>query len=151
MPDLRVVPDTTCLIGLSAVSLLDLLDELYDVVVVPEAVVQEFGEPLPSWAKPAEGDPLLVSALRQTLGPGEAEVIAVAAQSTNALAVLDDKRARATARAMGVRLTGTLGILLRARREGRLPSMRAAIEVLGRAGFHLSSELKEKACKLAGE
>ena len=118
MPDRRVVPDTTCLIALSAVSLLDLLHEFYDVVVVPDAVAHEFGDPLPSWVEAAQGDPVLVSALRQSLGPGEAEVIAVATQSADALAVLDDKRARATARAMGVRLTGTLGILLRAKREG---------------------------------
>jgi len=151
MPDRRVVPDTTCLIALSAMSRLDLLDELYDDVVVPDAVAQEFAEPLPQWAKPVHGDPLVIAALRESLGHGEAEVIAVAAQSADALAVLDDKRARATARAMGVRLTGTLGILLRAKREGRLPSMRAALDVLERAGFHMSSELRAKACKLAGE
>jgi predicted nucleic acid-binding protein len=92
MPDRHVVPGTSCLIALSALSLLDILDEFYNGVIIPHVVMQEFGEPLPEWVKPAQGDPLVVSALRQTLGHGEAEVIAVAAQRTDALAVLDDKQ-----------------------------------------------------------
>jgi hypothetical protein len=151
MPERRVVPDTSCLIALSTLSLLELLDELYGDVAVPQAVIQEFGEPLPEWAKPVQGDPLVVTALRESLGHGEAEVIAVAAQSTETLTVLDDKHARAVAQTMGVQITGTLGILLRAKREGRLLSIRDALDTLEQSGFHLSSELKAKACELAGE
>jgi predicted nucleic acid-binding protein len=147
----RVVVDTSCLIALSALSLLDVLEDFYEHVVVPVAVAEEFGEPLPDWMTAAQGNPLVVAALRESLGHGEAEVIAVAAQSAESLAVLDDQHARAVARAMGVQITGTLGILLRAKRDGALASISSALEVLERVGFHMSSELMARVRALAGE
>jgi len=152
MPDpLRVVPDTSCLIALSALSLLDLLREFYGEVAVPRGVAEELGEPLPAWVTHVDAAPLVVAALRESLGLGEAEVIAVAAAHPGTVAILDDERARAACRAMGVALTGTLGVLLRAKREGRLPSLSDALDALDAIGFRLSPELKAEARKLAGE
>jgi hypothetical protein len=152
MPDpQRVVPDTSCLIALSALSLLDLLHEFYDEVLIPRGVAVELGEPLPAWAVLVDAAPLVVAALRDSLGLGESEVIAVAAEHPGSIAVLDDERARAVARAMGVTLTGTLGVLLRARREGRLPSLSAALDTLDAAGFRMSPALKARMRELAGE
>lgn len=147
----RVIPDTSCLIALSALSLLDVLQRFYGQVVIPVAVAEEFGEPLPEWMTRVQANPIVVAALRESLDHGEAEVIALAAQTTGALAVLDDQRARTVARAMGVELTGTLGILLRAKREGVLESLSSAIEVLERVGFHMSPELKARVLTLARE
>jgi len=147
----RVVPDTSCLIALSALSLLEVLKDFYREVMVPHAVAEEFGEPLPEWTVRVDATPLLVAALRESLGAGEAEVIAVAAESPGAVAILDDHRARAAAKGMGVRLTGTLGILLRAKREGVLTSLTPALDVLDRVGFHISSELRSRVRQLAGE
>jgi hypothetical protein len=147
----RVVPDTSCLIALSALSLLDVLHDFYGEVLVPAAVAEEFGEPLPEWVIQVQGNPLVIAALRESLGRGEAEVIAATAENSNTLAVLDDQRARAIARAMGIRLTGTLGILLRAKREGALTSVHSALDVLEQVGFHMSSELRAKVRELAEE
>lgn len=147
----RVVPDTSCLIALSALSLLDLLERFYGEVLVPLAVADELGEPLPPWASKVQASPLLVTALRESLGRGEAEVIALAAETPGSLAVLDDQRARTTARSMGVKLTGTLGILLRAKREGALASMSSALEALEAIGFHMAPELAASMRELAGE
>jgi predicted nucleic acid-binding protein len=152
MPDpQRVVVDTSCLIALSALSQLELLHDFYGRVLIPRGVAQEFGEPLPDWITLVDAAPLVVAALRESLDLGEAEVIAVAAEEQGSLAILDDDRARTTCRAMGVPLTGTLGVLLRAKREGRLPSLSAALDVLDTVGFYLSTELKARVRELAGE
>jgi len=151
MPERRVVPDTSSLIALSTLSLLDVLEHFYGEVVVPPAVAEEFGEPLPTWVTQLEANPLLVTALRESLGRGEAEVIAVAAESPGSLAILDDQRARAAARAMGVRLTGTLGVLLRAKHEGVLASVSSALDTLEQSGFHMSLQLTARVRQLAGE
>jgi predicted nucleic acid-binding protein len=152
MPDpQRVVPDTSCLIALSALSLLDLLREFYSEVLIPRSVASEFGEPLPAWVTLVDAAPLVVATLRESLGPGEAEVIAVAMEDPRSVAILDEQRARAVCRMMGIKLTGALGILLRAKREGRLPSLSAALDTLDEVGFHMSPALKARLCELAGE
>jgi predicted nucleic acid-binding protein len=52
------------------------------------------------------------------IGPGEAEAIALAIEAGAARIVLDDKKARRIARELGVTVTGTVGVLLRAKQRG---------------------------------
>jgi len=84
------------------------------------------------------------------LGPGESEAIALAAQHPGALVVLDDLRARRVARDMGLRLTGTVGVLLRAKREGLLTSVSSALARAESVGFRVSIALRDEALRLAG-
>ena len=87
-------------------------------------------------------DQPLVQALRRDLDQGEAEAIALALQSKAEWTLLDERDARRVAKQLGLRVTGVLGILLRARREGRLSSLQAAMEQLReKAGFHIRAEL----------
>ena len=89
---LTIVFDSTCLIGFERIGHLDLLPKLYGEIVVPIAVVAEFGRQL-SWMKVEPlSSPHLCNALRLTLGKGEAEAIALAVQMDGQL-VTDDKRA----------------------------------------------------------
>ncbi|MGX1023472.1 hypothetical protein [Flavobacterium sp. CS20] len=44
-----IISDTSCLIALSKINKLDLLNNLYDDVLVTIDVYQEFGAPLPKW------------------------------------------------------------------------------------------------------
>ncbi len=152
-PDL-VVPDTSCLIALTGIGRLDILQSLYTSLAVPRAVLREFGDALPEWivtedlsgaARP------LANALSSTLGPGESEAIALAAQRPGALVVLDDRRARRVARDMGLRLTGTVGVLLRAKREGLVASVSRALAQAEDVGFRVSTALHDEALRLAAE
>jgi predicted nucleic acid-binding protein len=78
MPDAPTVSNSSCLIGLEAVGHLDILQQLYTTIEVPEAVAQEFGSALPTWAQVhAVQNRSLVQSLRLGLGAGEAEAIAL--------------------------------------------------------------------------
>ena len=151
MPE-TVIPDTSCLIGLQSGGVLDLLHRLYPHVVVPSAVIVEFGEPTPVWISVAPVNNIqLVQALRSSLGPGESEVIALSLEHVGAVAVLDDSRARRTGRDLGVRFTGTVGILLRAKAEGVLLSVSSVLDTMARSGFRLSPALRREVLRLASE
>jgi uncharacterized protein len=65
--------------------------------------------------------------------------------------VRDDLRARRIATDMGLRLTGTVGLLLRTKRDWLLDSVGRALGVIDEVGFRLSAELHEEALRLAGE
>lgn len=53
---------------------------------------------------------------------------------------------------LGLRVTGVLGVLLRARRTGALLSLRAELAALrSQAGFFIASRLEQEILKSAGE
>jgi predicted nucleic acid-binding protein len=81
---------------------------------------------------------------------GEAEAIALAAEKRWRI-VLDDRRARDLAQRMNLKVIGTIGILVRAKRAGLLPWITPVVNDLVEKGFHLSEELKREALRLAGE
>jgi predicted nucleic acid-binding protein len=151
MPSVAI-PDTSCLVGLACGRLLDLLPQLYAEVIVPRAVATEFGEALHGWVSVAlVGNARLVQALRSSLGQGESEVIALAMERQDAIAVLDDLRARRTAHDLGIRFTGTAGVLIKAKSSGILSSVAAALEAMAPSGFRLSADLRREILRLSGE
>lgn len=73
------------------------------------------------------------------LGPGEAQVLALALEEPGSLVILDDGFARAEARARHIRLTGTAGVLLKAKQEGYIPAIAPLLDRLRQFGFRLST------------
>ena len=111
----RAVVDSTCLIALERIERLDLVPRLFSQVFAPPAVVEEFGE-TPDWLDVQEVvNRTLSEALRTQLGAGESEVIALSTELTDAVAVLDDKKARRVAHEMRLKVMGTVGLLLRSK------------------------------------
>ncbi|ASJ09762.1 hypothetical protein A3L11_06635 [Thermococcus siculi] len=96
-------------------------------------------------------DQRLVRFLLEMIDYGEAETIALALENNLDLVVLDDKDARKVARGFGVRVTGTLGILLIAKRRGLIESIKPYIETLRKSGFRISNGIVERILKEAGE
>jgi hypothetical protein len=161
------IPDSSVLICLSAIDRMDLIVDLHDSVVVPPAVVREVveegaGQPGSEdlrraidagrvrVAEPANR--ALVAALSATLGDGESEVIALGTEMAGSVAILDDRAARAAARRLGLVQTGLVGVLLRAKRLGRLDSVSRALDRLrDEAGFRLSLEIVSKVLAECGE
>jgi predicted nucleic acid-binding protein len=66
-------------------------------------------------------------------------------------AILDDQAARRCAAALGIRLRGTLGILLLAKKAGRLSRVRPLLEQLIAHGFRIDTGLLQAALQLVGE
>ncbi len=144
------VTDSTCLIALEQIGQLDLLPALFDPIHAPPAVERECGG-VPQWLTvAAPADAALVMALKMTIDDGEAETIALAIEY-KWRAILDDLQARAVAQQMGLKLIGTVGILIRAKRAGLLAEVRPVLRDLGKSGFYLSDALMREVLRLAGE
>jgi len=145
-----VVVDSTCLIGLENVDHLDLLPHLFEPVHAPPEVEREFGSS-PEWLKiERPSNPDLVKALKVTVDDGEAEAIALAVERQWRI-VLDDLKARDLAQRMGLRVIGTVGLLVRAKSAGLVPWINPLLIKLSERGFRLSEDLKREALRLAGE
>ncbi|GMV58064.1 MAG: hypothetical protein AMXMBFR72_11760 [Betaproteobacteria bacterium] len=155
------VVNTSPLILLGKIGQLDLLEALAPQVLVPAAVVEELtagadrdpeGPSMLTWAqaRSAQNVPVPQSIAGWDLGAGESQVLAHCLGSRKR-AVLDDAEARAAARVHGVRLIGTLGVILRARRANLIPAARPVIERLQERGAFLSDDLVRLALAKVGE
>ena len=96
--------------------------------------------------------PLTISALLQnTLDKGEAAVIQLALDQKIETVAIDEAAGRRLARLNGLSVTGSIGILLRAKREGYSFSMQEAIERMKAQGVWLSDRVIAFALAQAGE
>jgi predicted nucleic acid-binding protein len=147
-----VVSDSSPLIALERIGRLDLLRGVFERLLVPPAVAQEVGGPLPSWI--VEHDlarPLDQRVAAARLDPGEREAIALSLERGAQLVVLDDLRARRLAHGLGLTVIGTVGVLVSAKRLSLLPDVRPVLTALRGAGFRLGPELIGRALRDAGE
>jgi predicted nucleic acid-binding protein len=152
MPDAITVANSSCLIALQAIGHLDIIFAVYGEIDIPEAVNQECGGALPSWIRvqPVRNQALVLS-LRSDLGAGESEAIALSLELNASRLILDDKKARRIARQLSSPVVGTLAILLSAKSQGVIPTVKDVITALRDAGFRMSDNLRNEALKRAGE
>lgn len=141
MPE-PIIIDTSSLIALERINLLQILCKIYKEVVIPESVIKEFGNlSLPCLsARKVESNVIKLLITDLNLGKGEADVIALANQ-TRLKVVIDDSKARKIAENMGLKLTGTIGVLLKAERSGLIESAYKKTVELREKGFYVSEEL----------
>lgn len=161
------IPDSSVLISLAAIGRFHLVEGQNERVVVPPAVMREVvaegqGYPGSEQLRTAveEGrieveipkNRALVAALKTRLGDGESEVIALGTEMKDALVLLDDKAARASARELELKQTGIVGILLRAKHRGEIESMQSELKKLrDEVGFRLSGAIVAKILAECGE
>ncbi|MCC5623660.1 DUF3368 domain-containing protein [Nostoc sp. CHAB 5715] len=73
---------------------------------------------------------------------GEAEAIALAIEVKAEWTLLDEREGRKVAKSLGLKVTGILGILLRAKQLGEVESLQPVInELINKAGFRIAPEL----------
>ncbi len=157
-----VVVNTTPIIALSLINQLDLLQKLYGRVLIPTAVlaeiliggaasvgVRELREA--SWINIVSLENPSRADLIADLERGEAEVIAIAQEQGADLVIVDERLARRHATRLGMRLTGTLGILLKAKQLGMVGAIEPLIDQLRQAGIRLGDALVTEVLRLAGE
>jgi predicted nucleic acid-binding protein len=156
------VVNASPMILLAKIGQADLLLELSSKLVVPQAVADEvlagsMDDPSRDWLQSkAAGSvqPNVTSTdavVAWDLGAGETAVISWAAQNPGCEAILDDRAARRCAEVMRVQVTGTLGVLLLAKKRGLLRHARPWIEQLMKVGAHLDGKLVDHALRLVGE
>lgn len=154
-----IVSNTSPILNLAIVGQLDLVCQQFSQVQIPLAVLNELKTDEERPGSPAIRDAIaagwlqvrptsdtrLVQLLKQTLDSGEAEAISLALELQAEWILLDERDGRKTAKALGLQVTGVLGILLRAKESGQLVSLHPVIQELTEtAGFRIAPELLAK-------
>lgn len=158
---MTVVSNAGPLIALSRIGRLDILFELYSTIVVPNAVFAEVTHDpdMPGAAEIRQAQQISVVSVAQPaqvtrllfwLDQGESEAI-VLAQELGATLLIDERKARTISAALGIPLTGTVGVLLEAKRSGIVSQIQPLLDNMLLAGVRLSTRLYNNALKLAGE
>ncbi len=157
-----IVADAGPLIGLAKIDRLALLRKLAREIVVPEPVWHEVvvrGGDRPEVARIVdelgdcirEPEPVVFAAYRLQIDAGEAAALAVAASNPGALLLMDDARGRRLAQVQGFACLGTLGLLVRAKRQGHLALVEPEVRALVREGIYLSDAIVRQVLQAAGE
>ena len=141
-----VISDTSCLIVLSTINCLHILQTLFSEIVITEEVKNEFNELLPDWiiVKKAASDEI-EKILLLNVDKGEASAMALyLEQIEDALLVIDERKGRLVAKNLGIKIIGTIGIILKAKEAGIIPNLSVIIEQLEQTDFRLSPKLKQQ-------
>ena len=148
----NVIVDTSCLIVLENIESLFILERMYGTVFVTPTIQREFGKELPPFAEIKSAQNRKYEALlRSVVDPGEASAIALCLEVDEPLLILDDRKARTIAREAGIPLTGTIGVIVKAKETGIVSAVSPLLERLSESGFWMSDELRSHVSKLSGE
>lgn len=151
MTSAGVVFDAGPLITFHKTETLWLLDALFARILVPPAVAHEVQ---PSLGQVPENfkvhAPRMQLLLPEPLVPGEREAIVLAMEIDADFVVLDDHQARAAALDLGLMVTGTLGLLVRAKQQGIISQVRPLMQAMVASGHYASVRLQEVILEQAG-
>lgn len=144
------VVNTSPIVYLSSINQLSLLKKLFNEIYIPEAVKQEllsggrdsFGVKeikTEKWLKTKKiKNKLAKEYLLTEIDDGEAEVIILTEELKTGTIIMDDKLGRRVAKLRGIKVVGTLRILVAAKKKGLITAVRPLIEKLKENGFWLS-------------
>lgn len=158
----RVVVNASPLICLFESGLVNLLSALFSEVIAPEIVYQEImakgdidtaSKELFSskWIKQVEDVIIHPSVASWDLGKGESTVLSFALENPKYWAVIDDREARRCATSLGCHYTGTIGIILLAKKRGIISSVHESLKQLQNAGLWLSESFFKDVCRKANK
>ena len=157
-----LIVDTSPIQYLHQLELLHILPNLAKQVFVPFAVIEEIkiGHSLAvnlpkleelDWVNVRQPASAQALPLITNLGPGETEVLMLGLEMRGAVVVLDDGPARDLAEILDLRFTGTLGLLLDAKKAGFVTEIRPLLEKLHSLRFRVAPRTFTAVLRLAGE
>ena len=158
-----VVSDTSPVRALAHLGRLTLLRDLFGEVLVPPAVVAELASPKSHMplVRVAEYGFIIVRApagtdrvrqLRASLDAGEAEALVLASEVGADVVLMDERDGRAEAERMSLTPLGALGVLVRGKRAGLIPTVRPDVDRLREElRFFISDAMYGQILGLAGE
>jgi hypothetical protein len=158
---LKVVSNTTPLISLLKLSRLEILRELYGNITIPNAVFEEIekGRNKLYYQDLSELDWIDIQQIQDKqalkyfldLDAGEAEAIVLATENNVDLVIIDEQLGRFHANHVGLKVTGTIGVLLKAKSKGIIREVKPLLYELIKKGVLISDKLLNKIIELANE
>jgi predicted nucleic acid-binding protein len=147
-----IISDTSCIIQLDLIGELEILKKLFGHITVTPEIESEFIGTLPDWFSiKVPQNKMYQKILEISLDKGEASAIALAVEADDALVVIDDLKGRKLAEQLGIKIIGTLGIVVDAKLNGHLASVKNCIDDFKRTGFRINAEVEEIILRKAGE
>lgn len=158
----KVIVNSTPLIVLCGIGRLDILQKLYQEIFIPTAVYQEVTAIEDSacqqimtacnWIHVEQvQDDSEKKMYKAKLHAGEVEVMILAQEQKANLVIIDDNAAKKTAKYLGLTVTGTLGVLLKAKRQRIIEKVYPLLSEMKRNGFYIDSQLEAIVLEQAGE
>jgi predicted nucleic acid-binding protein len=159
-----IVSDTSPITNLALIGQLTILQQLYGIIVIPQAVAEEIAAAIPrlinspdilhfDWIQIMQvTDEMLVTSLQLELDAGEAQAIALAIELKAELLLVDERRGRTIAARLNLSIIGLLGVLIEAKHRGLLATVKPLLDdLIAKAGFWISHELYDRVLQAAGE
>lgn len=159
----RVIVNSTPIITLCNIGKLHLLKDLYGQITIPQAVYEEVTAKKDSACQQIQSETgwILVEHIHNfyakrmyqaKLHAGEVEVMILAQEEPKAdLLIIDDAAAKKTAKYLGLTVTGTLGVLLKAKQQGYLDNINVCLRKIQAAGFYISPKIVKLVLEHANE
>ncbi|NEQ71043.1 MAG: DUF3368 domain-containing protein [Symploca sp. SIO2D2] len=158
----KVIVNSSPLIVLFKSQQVALLPQLFSEIIVPGAVWREVAAsgkndvptlqlPNVSWAQQVEVTNVASEIAAWDLGKGESEVLSLARENPDSVAIVDDRAARRCAKSLDIITMGTGGVLILAKQRGLIPSIAPKIQALRDAGLWLSDPIVNLLKQKAGE
>lgn len=147
-----IIADTSCLITLDRSDELSILFKVFGEVTITPDIRNEFKSSLPDWIKEIDvQNKAYQKLLEKTLDKGESSAIALAQEIGNTLLILDEVKGRKVAHQLRLNFTGTLGVLLEAKKSGHIKSVRDIITKLKNHEFRISDDVEMVVLNMANE
>ena len=156
-----IVSDTSPIIALALCNKLDLLDKIFNQISIPQAVFTELAIPdkpkasdIIEWARdkviPAKNT-AAITALSMNLDLGESEAISLYWEIAADFLLIDEKRGRIIAHRNGIKTIGSIGILLSAKQNDLIASVKPYLDILMHNNFRISDILYQQILERTGE
>lgn len=147
-----IISDTSCFIILTKVGELELLHKVYGQVTTTIDIVNEYGEKLPEWVEIKDTkDKYRQQLLEMQIDKGESSAITLALETPGSTLILDDYKARKIAEQLGLSYTGTIGVIIKAKLLGIIPSIKPLLDKIRQTDFRISADIELQALKEANE
>lgn len=159
----KVIVNSTPLIALCHVDTLDVLKKLYGEIIIPTAVYEEISVKEDSICKrrvDASLDWIHVESIsnemakdmfKTQLHDGEVEVMILAKEKEADIVIIDDMNAKKHAKYLGLPVTGTLGVLIKAKKAGYIEQLKPILNGMVQNNIYLGERLIERCLKEVGE
>jgi predicted nucleic acid-binding protein len=148
-----IISDASCLIALDEIGQIEILKSAFPQIVTTKEVSAEFGKELPTWISiKTLQNSAKRNELELVLDAGEASAIALALENPKqSILIIDEKKGRKIAKQYNLEIIGTQRVLLLAKQNGVIPSVKNLVAELTRKRFRFTNAVVNQILEEANE